>query len=449
MLHRRLLFIKNIESAPLLYQVICLVGLFWQLFQICSQYFKYEVNIRTSVFKLKISEDLSMGMCIPIEFAIDYNKLNTELQSNWTAMEFQRKGRFQNLTSYQIYNYTYNADNLVYAIIYHDKLWFADSTKKNLSSFMQLEKYYFEWKMCYLYSVRFFKPLSVNQLNGGLIVALFFGKEIRETYAIRLFIAEKDRISFRETIEARVLQLDDSSMKLDNFETSHYTIREQLLPLPYETGCFSYSELNMTNSIECIKRCVVQTFFQKWGTIPREYFVPNEVIDYKLIKVSNYTEHRAELNNIELFCQSSCPNTSCEDTQIVTIYEKESHYNYSGNISIRWERKTPSIPSIIISCRPTSILIELIVYIMSSVSTWTGLSVMAINPLLLLRSLSKIMSENQILSLQLRRRLEITAINHTDRVSRLEDCLVSQSLAHEKLKEIVFYLLKDRSRSAR
>ena len=61
-------------------------------------------------------------------------------------------------------------------------------------------------------------------------------------------MAEKGRIPFRETIGAQYTNRGDSFMKPDSFTSSHYSIREQLLPPPYETHCYSYSQRNFSNS---------------------------------------------------------------------------------------------------------------------------------------------------------------------------------------------------------
>ena len=171
----------------------------------------------------------------------------------------------------------------------------------------------------------------------------------------------------------------------------------------------------------------------------------------KLItSLKSYAKYLLELREIRLFCQKFCPNTSCDETQIVTIHERETHTNYFKNVSIAWERMTPSVPSAIILCRPTSTLTELILYMMSSISTWTGLSMMSINPLLLLRRLSKTKLVPTLSTQKLPRNRKIIPINHMDRMSRLENCLVSQSLQIEKqrleidkLKEMAFHSVKN------
>ena len=454
MLHRFVPVGKNVDAAPLLFKVTCLVGLSWQMFQISSEYFKYEVNIRTTVFKLKITEDLSMAICIPVSYAIDYNKFNTVFQCNCTSKEFYSKRILNNLSIFEIYNYTYDGDNILYRVGYQEAERRRDSKSSNFSSIMKIQKYLFNSNICYLYSLKLFKPMRVQWIRGGNVVFLNFGNQISETYAVWLFIAGRDRIPLRENTEARYIYRGNSSTETYSYQSSHYSIRTQSLPPPYETGCFSYSERNMTDSIECSERCLVLKSFEKWGKIPSSSFVSNKAIDYKFVKMRNYTKYLFELREIRLFCQTFCPNISCDETQIVTIHERETHTNYFKNVSIAWERMTPSVPSATILCRPTSILTELILYIMSSISTWTGLSMMSINPILFLRSLSKTKVVPRILAQEHRRHRETIRMNQMDRMSQLENCLVSQSLAIEKqrleidkLKEMVFHSVKNCTRS--
>ena len=453
MLHQRLPFARKIQAFFLLFKTICLIGLSWQLFEITSAYFKYKVNRHTSVFTPGKVEDLSMVLCLPVAFAIDYNKFNSELQYNWTPDEFNRKEMLLNLSIHQVYNYTYDAAKILYNVDYWDDVWGGGPESNNVSSTMEMQKYFFSSNICYIYSVRSFKALNVQWIRGGSVVYLYFRKQISETPEFRLFIAETDIIPFRETIEAKNIFRGKSSIKPDFFKTSQYRIRRKLLPPPYETACYSYSERNFTNSIECIEHCLVQKSFNKWGVIPTRSLVPNKEVDYTFVKEGNHTKYIAELDTIRLSCQSLCPNTSCDDTQLLTIQETGTYIGWDilhqKNISIGWERQTPSIPSVTILCRPSSILTELILYMMSSVSTWTGLSMMSINPILLLRNLSKTKSAPRVSPLKHFERRERIAMNQTVRMSQFEIRLLSQSLAIERLRQIVFHLLNDRNGSMR
>ena len=448
MLHRCLRFATTIKSIPVFFQVACLIGLFWQLFAISSEYLIYKVNIQTTVFIPEQIEHFSMGICLPIEYSINYTKFNTEFQYHWTPNEFDKKDMFRNLSILEIYNYTYHAENILYLISYPENDGRRAWKSSNFLSIMNMKKYYSRSNICYLYAVRSFKPLSVDQTNGRNIISLFFRKEISKTYAVQLFIAEEHRYPFRETRKAGYVHRGHSSPKLDKFESSYYSIRKKILPLPYETACFDYSNLNLTNSVECAERCVVQKCFQKWGAIARASLLANEIKDYTFVWSRNFTKADAELYEIRRSCRSSCPSTSCEDSHIVTIQESAVHLGldtiFENNVSLAWGSNTPSFSSTRISCRPTWTLVELILYMMSSVSTWTGLSMMSINPILFLRNLPRTKLAPVRSTVEHRKRHEMAAMNHTIRVSRLENRQASQSLAIERLRQMVFHLLNDR-----
>ena len=106
MLHQGSPFARIIQRLSLLFKVTCLMGLSWQLIDISSEYFKYKVDIQTFVFIPEEVEDLSMGICLPIEIIINYKKFNTEFQYNWTSNEFAEKGMIHNLSIHKIYKYT-------------------------------------------------------------------------------------------------------------------------------------------------------------------------------------------------------------------------------------------------------------------------------------------------------------------------------------------------------
>ena len=174
MLHRCLPFNRNIKLVPLLFQVTCLMGLSWQLFEISGEYFKYKVNIQTTVYIPEEVENLSMGICLSVAFAINYNKLNSKLQYNCTPHEFYRKEMIQNFSTHEIYDYTYDADNIIYNAGYWKGALGWESKSTNLSSIMNMQKYFYDSNICYLYSVKSFNPFSVYQIKRGLCCISLF-----------------------------------------------------------------------------------------------------------------------------------------------------------------------------------------------------------------------------------------------------------------------------------
>ena len=413
-----------------------MAGLLWQQYLIFIEYFKYKVSIQTTVFTPKTVEHLAMVICIPSGAAINYEKINKETGRNWTFNSEYMKGnkKLSNMTITETNQYTYFGEDILRGVYYWENSSWAQFHLGNVSSHLsESMKYYCNHYICYKYLLKDNNSISIRLVTGGTITTLNFNDYLQNTYALNLYMAPADGVPYREARESRNIYLGDKMSSRTNFlETSYYTITTELLPSPYETHCFDYNQLSVLNQAECIEQCLLEKGLRRWNRIP-------EVAMFSLSSMNySFTNSRDSPNDavtkMRLSCEISCPNISCADTQVVTIREIAVHLEYVNNVTLTWKRKLPSIPSVNIICRVSYGITDLIIYMMSSISTWTGLSIIGLNPVEILKKFKpKVQSPNTEFSTKLKPNSKRRFL--LERVERLEECVVSLSLLKEKFDE--------------
>ena len=277
--------------------------------------------------------------------------------------------------------------------------------------------------------------LSATLLFPEFLIFRVPSFNLQNTYAVNLYMAPVDGVPYREARESRNIYTGNKISSRTNYiETSFYSITTELLPSPYETHCFDYNNTGVLNQAECIERCLLEAGLRRWNRIPETAILPISSMNYSFV---NSSESVSVVTQMRLSCEYSCPNVSCSDTQIVTIREIGAHLKLDDvnlNVTLIWKRKSPSIPSVKIICRVSSGITDLIIYMMSSISTWTGFSILGMNPVLILKKFKpKVKSLETELSAKLK--LNSARRSLSQRIERLEECVVSLSLLMAKFDE--------------
>ena len=164
----------------------------------------------------------------------------------------------------------------------------------------------------------------------------------------------------------------------------------------------------------------------------------------------SYLNFTGILNNCE--CKQ-CKNDNCHEQRIFTT-TRESSIDESQRI--RWQHRVSfSQVSFKITSRSSLSFIEIVIYVLGSISTWTGLSIMACNPATLARTYRKIRPaprtseiNNRITTLQLlqNRTAESRMSQIEEKVNELvlKQQSSEQMLDYLKSKECQIYHLENR-----
>ena len=185
------------------------------------------------------------------------------------------------------------------------------------------------------------------------------------------------------------------------------------LPPPYETQCFDYMSLGFVHEMECKQRCLQQQTMMHLGKIPYSVIITNRTAD----KVISYLDlekqdFATKFRNLESGCHENCNMKPCVDGRFVTMTESKQSNRFIMMYIV------PQQPSFMIETRPQMTVVEFITYLLSTVSTWTGLSIISMNPMNLWREI-----RNKLFKSQKQHKCRAFSSRNclTRRVARLEE----------------------------
>lgn len=153
------------------------------------------------------------------------------------------------------------------------------------------------------------------------------------------------------------------------------------LPAPYAGRCLDY-KTNPVNGKksqnECYNDCVTQSVVEKFKMIPFSslYTEKSEYINLRPLTYSDAVNvtMNASLHDIENSCHKECSHEDCQE--LVTFTRVAAEPNHDGRIE--FALNGPIEPSFTVENKPQLTIIEYVVYILSSVGTWFGVSVIGL-----------------------------------------------------------------------
>lgn len=175
------------------------------------------------------------------------------------------------------------------------------------------------------------------------------------------------------------------------YDSNHKTIEKKGLESPYETNCLPYKDFGFHGRDQCIEDCVSK---QVWSSLRRISLLSpvleaNDSTPLSRVSLRNQTNYATFLR-IQKHCESkTCKKQDCLDVQYVTETESSLFDCKKFGRVFSWNHRVFSQISYRITSTASLPFFEFLIYILSSISTWTGLSIVACNPVLLGQHLLK------------------------------------------------------------
>ena len=154
------------------------------------------------------------------------------------------------------------------------------------------------------------------------------------------------------------------------------TITTLLLEPPYETNCVNYSRLGYESQMDCIHTCMLNNTVSSLNRVPFSVVI-NQDFNLTFFSSVDMQDPKRELlfNAILRNCEKRiCSRPACEYVLTITRTKQE----VTGKFQLT--HIVPISPWIKISHRPFLSLVEVITYVMGVIGTYTGLSVIALDP---------------------------------------------------------------------
>ena len=383
----------NKKPSFWLFLILAFAGLIWQLVCICQLYFQYKVVTRTTVFIPTIINPMALNLCVKMSPILNYEGIRNSTANNWTydaiISEQQSETKLlHDLTVEQMFKFTPQEDDVV------DEVTFTNSSLSSkieiegndAKKLVKVDKYLYMVYVCYRISLIGDEPLSLQHFtsslySSGMIRFYQFSERFKRSNSIRFAVGPIDEIPFRGlTISPYFFREYNDTIKeakYSFFVSHHYSMIIESLEYPFETLCYNYTNIGFKEEMQCTKSCITNKTWNRFKKLP---FTAAITVSSKNKVLSGIdledTDKDRDFINIQADCaRKECSRPSCRDTQYFTVTDSFSRPYF------QWKHVVPVQTSFIISSRPQLTLVEFITYILGTISTWTGLSIISMNPI--------------------------------------------------------------------
>ena len=353
--------------------VLALIGLVWQLSLICQLHFAYKVTTSTTIFFPKTIRPEPLHFCVAVSDFIGKPKA-PRIKSNSSS-------RMKSLTAKELFDATPSTEGLIYKIVVRNKSSYTPYSINNPGiDVVKVEKIFYMRYMCYQFTFKQDQVLDVQEAvttagSSGMIRTIRFSNKFRAVSVVKFILGHLVH-GFETT--PYFLRLYNKTLGrgiYNYFISHHYSMRIKSMKYPYETDCLNYEEHGIMDEHQCIEYCVGNKTYEKIGKLPFTIQIHSNSNLSVLYRISDKQTFRF-FREIESVCSETyCSKPACHDYQVITVTSP-----FVGFRTFRWKHVVPAQTSVKINSRPSLTFVEFLTYVLGTISTWTGLSVFAMNP---------------------------------------------------------------------
>ena len=371
---------------------------------ICQLYFQYKVVTRTTVFLPAIINPMAMNLCVRIFYILDYEGIRNSTGKNWTLLNDNKSGNelLHELTVEQMFKFSPEENDVV------DQVAFTNSSLSSeimvegddAKKLVKVDKYLYMNFVCYMLNFIRDEPLSLehftsSSVSSGMIRFYKFSEKFKKSNAIKFAVGPVDEIPIRGLMISPYIfrEYNDTlkEAKYGYFVSHHYSMEMELLEYPFETLCYNYTKTGFKEEMQCKESCIINKTWDRFKKLPFTATITVSSKDKVLSTIDlKDTDNNRDFIKIQNDCvRKECYRPSCRHTQYFTVTESFSRPFF------RWKHVIPLQTSFIISSRPQLTLVEFITYTLGTISTWTGLSIISMNPFDLVTQIWKKINRNK------------------------------------------------------
>ena len=381
---------------------VCAAGLLWQLSLVTDEYFKYKVTTSTIVFTPDMIEPMAMTVCFNLFGVLDFKRLKQDLnisveldENNGNPIETKL---VDDLTVKQLFDYTPSNNSIIMRMTYKPK----DQSRAVVVPIENLNilKFFRHVNLCYKIEVKnnndslSYRENSISNEYQFRIAQIYLNKFVDNALTISTIISHNN-IPYQELISTKFIPrrlFISKGLKMASsnlYSSDHMMLKRKSLPPPYETRCTPYKKQGFHSRDHCINDCTASQVWKSFGKVSLMSVVTEPSNAFQVNRAS-LADKQSYLNFSKIFnnCEwNDCKNDNCHERRIFTTTHEISE---DGSRRMRWEHRVSfSSLSFKINSRASLSFVEFLIFVLGSISTWTGLSVVGCNPVKLVRVVYK------------------------------------------------------------
>lgn len=391
-----------LKVLSIIFYIICFGGFIFQVSDLFNLYFKYQMITELTV---AIPDELSLpdlNFCVRYIDIFEYerftSKTGVKITFNPHNVTTKRVQTAEITTISELFDYTPSVDDLFNDCVIKkpSSHQYVEKVGKDCYTLFSVTKYYVQEYICYRFHLKpyanstyYYNNLAYSLTHQGMIYAIGLKLTVfRPVNRFKAIISENGPKFFPTKSIAfapDLLRNYNETTKLAQysyFKASYGYLFNNLLPPPYPTKCRHYaSDTNFVNQPDCRMKCLTKLTLKSFNKVPFAYII-SEKVNYRHLSLIDILNNSTELDKDELECRDKCAFNDCIDYLSFTYVSQEE--NGRDENDFRFQVSIPREPFVSVLYLPKIEFSELLIYVLSCVGTWFGVSIISLDPVKLI-----------------------------------------------------------------
>lgn len=372
--------------VSLVYRMLVMSGLLWNLYAISNIYFTYKVSSQITIRIEETYHPMDLQFCVRytdlIPKAVQRRKLRTPEIVDDDDFSFRVE---QVIKLNEIFAHTPQANDSLSLCRLRDgsRNELLTLEGEECLKYFSVERLVFLEYICYKFSGR---ETAMNQTAS------------RKHYAVSpVFSGQTSQFALKHFEDAEMCKVALAPYKLNPYAeisvapqwvaynrglmVKPTSIHSQLLPWPYSSNCVDYSAFGFSSRTHCYTSCVYNDTLRKLNKLPNSVLLSESEPSLTIVSYLDLLNHSVApvVRSIETQCSEKCSHEDCQQQLVVSNILFNS---YPGAKKTFWYISVliPVDPSVEIRTVEKMTLVEYFILFLSAMSTWTSFSFLSFDP---------------------------------------------------------------------
>lgn len=371
------------KLISIIFLSFALTGFVYNLWCICEIFFKYQINTEVKIEIPRFYEPLDLTFCARfVDLIPQYVKKEKMNEFNVVNETIQVRQIQHLLNLDEIFHYSPNVSSLFERVQLRRQgsyeLVNCESTE--CLNFYDVKKFVFMEYICYQISLRTDKVsqsfdliyLAVSPAFSGLSTRINLNPIFNNIFVFKVALSKPSDYPYTE------LAVAPQRFGDHNLMIGYKSLKAELLTAPYASNCLIYTKIGFKSRDDCYSKCVFERTIDRTNKLPFAVILddPNyteKIVSY--VDIQNETISNI-IHEIHRVCIKRCQYQDCYKESLTTFVSPLSSIDPNFELAI----VIPVDPAVHVRTSPKMSIIEFFIFALSTISTWTSLSIMSLNP---------------------------------------------------------------------
>lgn len=376
------------------FYLICFIGFLIQVKNISLDYFSYATITKITIDFPEYVPPPSVSVCSRLGELVNISEAKRlhNIEFNGSNARFHYEV-FPNLTLSQLFELVPKPNQTLVGCKLREPGEYFINNETKCDKYFNISRYYMQEYICFKYDFKMsglydFESVSQADSARGRVYNLQLDNELFKRVIFFTIIVHSRLLPYESRYySARIFRKTFGNESYSTQSNYMFSFSERVdirLPYPYDTGCgFNQGRIQSI----CKQMCLTENVMRTFNKIPFNWIIAESNISYldkKIMVNSDFYNTTAQriFNEIEENCRHRCNIPECAsfhfNTQLLDIdYKKDDVINIHVLLPLQ-----PSVRVVFMAEFSTT---DYIVFIMSCLGTWLGVSMVHLDPVKLVR----------------------------------------------------------------